>query len=232
MKFSILILVLAVSQISWAQAPAGVQIQYVNAKGKGCQNGQIGVTIAPDGRSFSVLMDNYLAEASVKANLDLKNCAIEVGILAPAGWSYSLLTADYRGFVSAEAGTQVSHQVLYSFDGSRPINENPGFQDSIGRYSFKQQVFNGPIDDTYYIRNQIDSRTALWSPCSIGIARPLVIQTYLMARSMVKGKVAQISLDSVDGAIEQQFQWTWKRCGAVAPVPVPPGHRPPRYGGR
>ncbi len=218
------------------QAPNGTQIQFVKAKGTGCMNGQVSVSISPDGQEFSVLMDNYIAETTTNLNLDYKSCILEVGIAAPVGWSYSLVSADYRGFAHAEAGTQVSHQVLYSFDGSKPINEKPGFADAPGRYSFKQQVFSGPFTDGYFIRNQIDSRTSLWSPCSMGAAQPLIIQTYLMARSLKRSGLAQITLDSVDGVIAQQFKWSWKQCSGQgrlpAPQPPPPVRRPPRFGGR
>lgn len=227
-----------VSLVAEAQVPQGVQVQYVRTKGRGCAQNQVSVSIAPDGRSFSVLMDNYLAQTSPRMNLEMKNCALEVGIVAPAGWSYTLESADYRGFVQADAGTQVSHQVLYSFDGSRPPNERPGFEDSTGKYSFKQQIFNGPMLDNYFIRNQIDPRTSLWSPCSNGRGHPLIIETFLIARAMNRGGIAQITLDTVDGAIEQQFAWTWRQCHYTSPAPSPQpnptpppgrGGRPPRY---
>lgn len=239
MKTLIAFFAVLTAEVTLAQAPAGTRIEFVTTRGRGCQNGEVAVSIAPDGRSFSVLMDNYKAEATASMTLEKRSCILEIGISAPRGWSYSLLSADYRGYVQAEAGTQVSHQVLYSFDGSRPRNENPGFENSQGRYSFKQQVFNGPRVEEYFIRNEIDPRVSLWSPCSPGTAQPLVIETFLIARAYSRGALAEISLDTVDGAIEQQFTWNWRQCsiggGRTPPSDprIPPGGgsggRPPRF---
>jgi hypothetical protein len=223
-----------------AQTPSGVQIQYVRTQGSGCQNGTARAMLTPDGRAFSVFMDNYIAETTNSLSLDYKTCNMEIGIAIPAGYSFSLLTADYRGFVNAEAGTQVSHQVLYTFDGSRPPNERPGFGNSAGRYSFEQKIFQGPINQDYFIRNVIDPRASLWSPCSTGGQQPLMIQTFLIARAMSRGGQSQISLDSVDGALEQQFSWTWRQCNPSGGTPARPpagglpgrggdGRRPPPY---
>jgi hypothetical protein len=85
---------LFVAVTSFAQLPSGVHVQYVTPKGRGCAGAQVSVSIAPDGKSFSLLMDNYTAETTARLNLDLKSCVLEIGILAPAGYSFSLLSAD------------------------------------------------------------------------------------------------------------------------------------------
>jgi hypothetical protein len=243
MKLLAVMLVQLLCLAALAQVPSGVRIQSIKVSGRGCDNQTAQAMIDPDGNSFSVLMDDYKAEATTARTVDLKNCKIELSIAAPAGWSFAIKTADYRGFAQVDAGTQVTHQALYSFDGSsRPPNEHPGFEDSAGRYSFKQQVFNGPFVDNYFIRNQSEPNKTLWSPCNSGGNQPLFIETFLMARTLGRGGSAQITLDTVDGAIQQQFTWQWRQCsmgggnGGGRPDPGngrgnPPG-RPPRYGGR
>ena len=225
-----------------AQTPEGVQIIDARMQGSGCQNDTARAVMSPDGKAFSVFMDNYSAAADPGFTLDRKACTVNLSVVSPPGWSFTIASADYRGFINAEAGTQVSHQVLYAFDGSTPPNERPGFGNSPGKYSFLQKIFHGPMTQDYFVRNVIDARAQLWSPCSGRIPSNLLIQTFLTAKINAPGREAQITLDSVDGVLAQQFSFTWKKCLVPNdpdrnPLPGPPpgrggGRRPPRFPSR
>lgn len=219
-----------------AQTPGKVQIASVSAAGSGCRSGQVSPSISPDSQAFSLLFDDYKAESSDAMALDRRNCDVRIGLSIPAGWSYAIVSVDYRGFAAVDAGSIVTHQAIYSFDGSRPINERPGFQDSPGRYSFKQTQIRGPYADNYFIRNEISSQIAPWSACSNGGIQTLYINTYLMAQTQSRqASTAMIMLDSVDGQMQSQtYRLVWRACrGVVTPPAKDPrtGLRPPRVRG-
>lgn len=241
--FCVFILVLLSRLTTQAQVPSGVQIANVQAVGTGCPQGSFSANISPDGQAFSLLLDNYIAESSFQNPISRLMCEVRVSIRVPRGWSYSVISADYRGYAYAEVGTVVTHQGLYSFDGSRPRNERPGFGDG-GTYSFRAQEFRGPYNNNYYIRHTIDPRIAPWSPCRNDDLQTLHITTFLMARNLNSASQlqAQINLDSIDGSLQaQSYQLQWRQCRPSGVAPTPPrgpqprpgpgDGRPPRYPG-
>ncbi|MFS4457982.1 DUF4360 domain-containing protein [Bdellovibrio sp. HCB2-146] len=232
-----------ISLKSFAAAPPGLRIENIQAVGSGCPVGSYSANISPDGSTFSLLLDNYVAESTIHNPIARLMCELKVSFRVPRGWSMAVMSADYRGFVYAEAGTVATHQAIYSFDGSRPRNERPGYENS-GRYSFRAQEFRGPYSDNYYVRYQIDPRVAPWAACSANDVQTLYVTTFLMSRNLNLSApvTAQISLDSVDGQLQSQnYQLAWRTCtpsggGGVGPRPPDPGSprppapgRPPRY---
>jgi hypothetical protein len=217
-----------------AQVPSGVQIANIQAIGTGCPQGSFSANISPDGKAFTLLLDNYMAESTFQNTISRLMCEVRVSIQVPRGWSYSVISADYRGYAYAELGTVVTHQGLYSFDGSRPRNERPGYGDG-GTYSFRAQEFRGPYNSNYYIRHTLDPRTAPWSPCRSEDLQTLHITTFLMARNLNTSSQlqSQITLDSIDGSLQaQNYQLQWRQCRPTGsdPNPNPPGDRQPRPG--
>ncbi|WP_373998015.1 DUF4360 domain-containing protein [Bdellovibrio bacteriovorus] len=236
--------VLALSVQSNAQTPPGVRIQSIQAVGSGCPVGSHSANISPDGQTFSLLLDNFVASSTMKNPIARLMCELKVSFYVPTGWTFAVLSADYRGFAYAEAGTVTQHQALYSFDGSKPKNERPGYENG-GTYNFRAQEFRGPYNDNYYIRHNIDPRVAPWAPCSSQSVQTLYVTTFLMARNLNLSSLVEstISLDSIDGQVQsQRYSLAWKQCtpsrvtppnrdpGNPRPAPPPrdPG-RPPRY---
>ena len=226
-----ILMLLISSPSAQAQLPPGIQVRNVQAVGSGCPQNSYSATISPDGSSFSLLLDQYMAESTRQMTLDRKNCQLRVDFAVPAGWQFSVLSADYRGFASVEGGSVATHQAIYSFDGSRPPNERPGFQDG-SNYSFKAQNFYGPFQDNYFIRNEIDPRLAPWSPCLGTNSQSMFVATFLTARSLNprSPSSAMITLDTIDGQIQSQnFRLSWRTCslGGGRPPQPPPGGAPP-----
>jgi hypothetical protein len=237
------LLYFALSTPLHAEVPQGVRVQSVQAIGRGCPLNTYSAVISPDGQAFSLLLDQYIAESTRQMTLDRKDCQIRVDFAVPVGWQFTVVSADYRGFANVQGGAIATHQALYSFDGSKPANERPGYQNGRG-YSFKNQNFVGPFQDNYYIHDSLDPRMAPWSPCGNSGQHTLFITTYLTARALDlrNPASAQITLDSVDGQVQsQQFGFAWRRCsnnpppqppgGGRPPPPFPPpgGGRPPRF---
>lgn len=222
------LLFFAFTQQSHAQVPPGVRVQDIQAVGTGCPVGSYSATISPDGQAFSVLLDNFVAESSMQNPISRLSCELKVSFAVPAGWTFAVFSADYRGFAYAEPGTVAVHQALYSFDGSKPQNERPGYKNG-KTYSFRSQEFHGPYNDNYYIHYDLDHRLAPWAPCNNSATQTLFVTTFLMSRNFnLNSQIsAQITLDSIDGQVQSQsYQLAWRTC-----APSGPG-RPPRYPGR
>jgi hypothetical protein len=232
-------MLLSSSIIAHAEVLPGVQVRSIQAVGNGCPQGSFSAMISPDGTTFSLLLDQYIAESTRQMTLDRKACQLRAEFSVPSGWQFSVVSADYRGFANVEGGAIATHQAIYSFDGGKPPNERPGFQDG-SNYSFKAQNFNGPFQDNYFIHNEIDPRIAPWSPCLSNSAQTLFISTFLTARALNwrSPAFAQITLDSIDGQVQsQKFRFSWRRCSLnTRPTPPPPGQgqpgRPPVNPGR
>jgi hypothetical protein len=231
-------LVSLISFKAWSAAPPGLQVQSIQAVGSGCPVGSYSATISPDGSTFSLLLDNFVAETSMRNPIARLMCELKVSFRVPRGWSMAVMSADYRGFVYAEANTVATHQALYSFDGSKPRNERPGYENGNG-YSFRAQEFRGPMQDNYYVRYQIDPRVAPWANCSNNDVQTLYITTFLTSRNLYANSnvSAQITLDSIDGALQSQnYQMSWRTCTPSGNNPRPPGPvdpgapRPPNPG--
>lgn len=228
--------------VAQAQTPPGVQVQSLQLVGSGCPAGSHSATISPDGQTFSVLLDNFTAASTMQNTLQRVNCQIKANLSVPSGWTFAVISAEYRGFAYAESGTVATHQALYSFDGSQPRNERPGFENG-GTFSFRAQEFRGPYNDNYYIRHEVDPRVAPWAPCGNQNLQSLYITTYLMAQNLNRSSLvqAQISLDSLDGQLQsQRYQFAWRQCTPSSGIAQPPARpypqvpepgRPPRYPG-
>ena len=233
--FLVVLLACFVQEALAQSAPPQLQVTSISANGSGCLSGQVAATISPDNQAFSLLFDDYKAESSASMALDRRACDVRVGLQIPAGWSYAIVSVDYRGFAAVDAGSVVTHQALYSFNGSKPKNERPGFQDSNGQYSFKQTQIRGPYAENYFIRNEISAQIAPWSACSNNGIQTLYISTYLMAQTQSRQpSSAMIMLDSVDGQVQgQTYRLVWKPCGSSSPVRPDPRRdlRPPRIRG-
>ncbi|MGZ3773594.1 MAG: DUF4360 domain-containing protein [Pseudobdellovibrionaceae bacterium] len=235
-------LIFSFSQISTAQTPPGVRVQNIQAVGSGCPNGSYSATISPDGQAFSVLLDNFVASSTMQNPISRLSCQLKINFEVPRGWTFAVFSADYRGYAYAEPGTMAVHQALYSFDGSQPRNERPGYQNG-GTYSFRSQEFHGPYNDNYFIHYDLDHRLAPWAPCNNDETQTLFVTTFLMSRNLNLSSSlnAQITLDSIDGKLQSQnYQLGWRTCTPSTTRPAPPDNtgdpgrqpnpgRPPRY---
>jgi hypothetical protein len=185
---------------AFAQSPGQVVVREVRAQGHGCPKGSVNGVIAPDGSSFALLMDDYRAEALGNKRNDRKNCVVHVTLDIPEGLQYSIVSADYRGFVEVDEGAVAVHQVKYSHDSAAG--------------GFRATEFRGPASTDYSIRSEAELGSPK-SPCSRGGQQKLQFVIFLIARldRPHSPAIASIGLDSVDGAAQSQnFQLAWNRC--------------------
>lgn len=201
---------LMASPAGWADEGAPqVRVRDVRATGTGCPSGTSRAALTEDGKTFALLIDEFSARAGSDLPIGRRNCLIEVDLEIPAGWSYALITADYRGFAELTNYATASQRVVYSFDRNWSANDGRGF-------AFKATPFAGPFSGEYLVHDEIALESAPRSPCSSGRVVTLYLNTLLTAR-VDSRRAAQasalIALDSVDGRVAQQeFGLAWYRC--------------------
>ena len=204
-KFLLILLILICQNLFADERQGEVKVARITAEGTGCTNGSVSSNFSPDLKEFSILFDNFIATSGAQsgATLDRKNCNVHLQIKMHENWQFALATADYRGFVALEDGTQATHKVIYQMNKNR------------GEKSLNQSVFKGPLIDGYTIQHSVNSGELEWTECKNKNLN-LKIKVDLIAQSInprASNNGAQITLDSLDGAVaEQKFGILWRKC--------------------
>lgn len=203
MKKQILFLNLLISLLSLSSEAQQATIMNVNSMGTGCSNGTVHSVISPDGTELSILFDQFAAQLNEgnRSTVDRKFCNLNIQMNVESGWSVSLLTAEYRGFVYLDETSRALHSVLYSFDAHR-----------IDR-AFNQKEFRGPLTEDYLLDSELTPSQAVWSDCRrTNLNLQILINLISQSRSRDGKSEASISLDSIDSSIQQNFELAWRRC--------------------
>jgi hypothetical protein len=183
----------------WA---AGLKLGHPNYQGTGCPSGSVALTVSPDESAVSVLFNSFVVEAGGQTNrrLDEKNCGLSIPIEVPAGYSLSVATVDYRGYVySPKQNIFNNMSVDYTWFG------HPG--------RHYENKFQGPIDDNFTISQAVASHMKQWTTC--GQKNNLVITTNLKTRTNPQNDSTILALDSIDGTGHSsglRFHLEWKPC--------------------
>jgi hypothetical protein len=204
-KFNVKLVVLVASLFLfgagelWAR---GLKLGQPNYQGTGCPAGSVALTVSPDESAVSVLFNSFVVEAGGQTSkrLDEKTCGISIPIEVPAGYSLSVATVDYRGYVfSPKQNIFNNMSVDYNWFG------HPG-----RHYETK---FSGPIEQNFTISQQVVSNMRQWSKC--GQKSNLVIAANLKTRTNPQNDSTILALDSIDGtgsASGLRFHVAWQPC--------------------
>jgi hypothetical protein len=165
--------------------------------GNGCPNGSASATLSPDGKSLSIIFDQFITEAGPASGrtLDRKSCNIAIPVHVPNGYSMSVISADYRGFVSLPQGATARIQAEYFFAGMM----GPRFA----------QDFRGRFDQDYTFTNTLGVQAMVWSPCGADV------NLRVNASMMVKNTSYQDAMATVDSADYNAgiiYQIQMRRC--------------------
>lgn len=202
----------------------GVKLKNPKLGGTGCPEGTIGASITPDGKTISLIFDNYIAEAGQSAgvNRDIKTCSVELPIEVPAGYQFTIVKLDYRGFNSIPDGGVARYVTIYSFlDGET--------KKQMGRRIRRNFVFNGPLEEEYTISSDVSSKP-VWSACGKNMVFRL--DTRAVAVTNQEREDVMATIDSVDASAASgvDYYLTWQECKAD-PVKPPFGGIKPKLGG-
>jgi hypothetical protein len=182
-------------------APAdGVGLDVLNVNGSGCRQGTVAVALSPDNTAFTVTYSGYLAQVGVGAgrNDSLKDCRINVRVIPPEGYAYTVDKVDYRGFASLATGATAVEYATYFFNGST-------------RPPYRTYTFAGPFDDVWQTTDVASS--PVYGAC--GATRVLSIDTQLQVQvgsSDPATTTSFITMDSTDGSVRTTYHLAWTLC--------------------
>ena len=156
---SIFALALALVAAPAASLPAGtgpspntVHIQSIGYGGTGCPQGSVSTSISGDQTTMTMIFDKYVASLGpgIPVTENRKNCQLNVDIRYPAGFQYSLFSADYRGYVGLDAGVTGVQKSTYYFSGQNqqvtfPYPPVPSILPSIRHYPTRTWGLQGPL---------------------------------------------------------------------------------------
>lgn len=170
----------------------------VSVVGSGCPAGTSTITVSPDNTSATVTFDRYMALIGVgaKATDFRKTCQIALQMHAPAGFTYAVLQADYRGYASLAPGANAQFKTSYSFQGTAPTAVN-------------SHGWNGPMDEGWASSDVSDVTSLNWAPC--GENRYLNINTELRVNAGASDtKTTTSTMLMADQTVPPKL--IWKRC--------------------
>lgn len=135
-------------------ASAGhLKLGQVGYAGSGCPANSASINMAEDGKTVSILFDEFVAEAGLEGGrtFDRKKCDISISVQVPSGFSVSLIDADYRGFLELPRGARARFSREYFFAGQR----GPRFNDR----------WRGNTSQEFYKKDRLGVLANTWSQC-------------------------------------------------------------------
>lgn len=207
----------------------GLAMQMPTYAGTGCPQGSASAVMSPDGKTLSVLFDQYVAEAGnhIGNSRDAKGCQINIPFIVPPGYAVQVVKMDYRGFTSLPAGSRSTFGA-----GFRYLEVN-GRETNAPR-TLRASVMVGPKTDNFILTSVI--RGPASSPCGQNFT--LAAESTLNVQSNRAGEQTVSTVDSVDAAqTPVVYSLRWQRCqssGTIGrptrPTPGLPGRPfPPRF---
>ena len=181
--------------------PDYVSIKSIRYGGSGCQAGTVAENVSVSRDAFTLLFDSFVAQIGpfIVPSESRKNCAINIDLEFPQGWSFSIASLDYRGYFSLDPGIVGDQVATYYFQGERA-------QASLA------SSYVGPNSGDYLHADSVGLQ--VWSPCGAA-KRSLNINTQVRLRklsSFARNATGLITVDSVDGALFQIYHLRWRRC--------------------
>ena len=180
-------------------APDYVRVRAITYAGSGCPAGSVAKNISPDKQAFTLLFDEYVAEAGpgVLLAAGRKNCAINIDLDFPQGWSFTIFDVDYRGYVLLDRNVTGTQKSSYYFQG--------------GTGPSLAATLYGPQNKDYHYRDTLLVTAEVWSPC--GATRSLNINSQVRVDN-TRNRFAQglMTVDSIDGQLTHIYGLKWRRC--------------------
>jgi hypothetical protein len=160
------------------------------------------VAVSPDNSAFTVTYSEYLAQVGKGAKpVDFrKNCQLGLRVNVPQGYTYAVVTADYRGFASLERGASATQKSSYYFQGAS------------GTYRRNHQL-RGPYQGDWQATDHTPIEALVFAPC--GTQRNFNINTEVLVDEGSSDTVhtnSFMTMDSTDGSFNTKYHFAWKKC--------------------
>lgn len=181
--------------------PSDIKINSITHGGSGCKQDTIGKMIASDGTSFTLIYDDFIVELGpdVSRRESRKFCQLTVDMDYPEGWTYTLVSLDYRGFFDLDESVVGHQETKYYFQGETQ------------EIAFASDLYGQQTKDYQY--RDVLAIDALYSPCNE--RKPLNIKTDIrLANTDRRNHDASgiMTVDSTDLSLSHTFGIRWERC--------------------
>ncbi|MBO8184104.1 DUF4360 domain-containing protein [Streptomyces spirodelae] len=181
--------------------PDKIVIDVATVNGSGCPEGTAKVAVAEDNTAFTVTYSDYLAQVgpNSKPTDRRKNCQLNLIVHVPQGFTYAIVSADYRGYAYLQPGASGLQKASYYFQGSSDT-------------AATSHPFNGPRDGNWQATDSTDWGQLVWKPC--GEQRNFNVNTEIRVDSGTSdpAKTSFMTMDSTDGDIKTTYHFAWKTC--------------------
>ncbi|MGE4130619.1 MAG: DUF4360 domain-containing protein [Bdellovibrionales bacterium] len=192
-----------------SERPGRVPVGRLTHGGNGCPDGSMQVVFAPDNLSFSILFDQFVAEAQGGKGdrRDVMTCNAIIPIELPDGMQMEITRVDYRGFVGLpDVSSRARLHSIFNFRGRGGDGD---------RMNLKFD-FEGPVLDNYEISSDlIEAGNTEISPC--GGTTNLRVYNQVQVVSRKPDSPASVTIDSIDGAANALYYVNWRRCSSGGP---------------
>lgn len=164
--------------------------------GTGCSPTNTRIVLSPDGNVISMVFNEYVAKAGAGGpKVDRKSCNIAVPITIPSGYMVAIASSDVFGTNSLPLGASSTFKAEYFFPGA------------IGPEL--QKKFNGPLSESYELKNQIPAGLLLWSSC--GGSTILRANTSIVVTNSTSEQ-ASSRIENMGALPGMLFNLQWKKC--------------------
>lgn len=183
-----------------------ISIRGVRVTGTGCSQTTASAVATEDGRTLSVLFDNYAVEigngsSSPQLRSLQKDCRVLIDIDVTPGYQYALESTEYRGFSALPSYAVGMHRFTQIIPG-QPI------------VSVREAQLKGPINANYSVLQRQKPGRYVYSSCT-NSTQTLEIMSQLSVSYLPKTSgrdLAMINLDSIDTGVESRFNLVWRPC--------------------
>lgn len=89
--------------------------------GSGCPQGSVAALLSGDGQIVTIGFDKYIAStgSGILATENRKSCQVFFNLYYPQGWSYTLATTDFRGYIDQDQSCTTNLGVTNFFSGDQ-----------------------------------------------------------------------------------------------------------------
>jgi hypothetical protein len=177
--------------------PSQISIQSVTYGGTGCPAGSVGHSLSDDRTQLALVFDKFVAKSGpgIPVTEARKNCQLNINVRIPQGFSYSVGTFDYRGYVQLPSGVSAESKSTYYFQGE------------VTQASSSSR-FAGPVAKDYLARDTLG--IVAWMPCD-GRVVPVNVNAQVRLTGPSTAS-AQITTDSIDGKVKHILGIQYRRC--------------------
>ena len=134
----------ALPQGDIAPNPNDVYFRDVQYSGTGCPAGSAALSMQNDRKAFTLGLDAYVVQSGpgISPIENRKACNLNVDLVYPQGWQYSIFTATYRGYAALDKDTIGTQKSTYWFTGhgSQFSTQSPFPPNYNGDYKFTDKI--------------------------------------------------------------------------------------------